>query len=183
MCRVYLQVLFIGMALVFSPASYAGKKQCKPYLDNLRNIQSQQKQGHSLKRSESLNKRETKARNKWWRCERGLLQKVKVSKSKNKSKKHKQKNSTVKRQSISVNTRRNVTKVNIKPFRSTAAMVVKSRYQGLQLYAWLEYYQQPKKCLRPKNTKQFAFCVEDRRKQQLAFDLVFNKSDATVNVK
>jgi len=183
MCRAYFQVLFIGMVLVFSHESYAGKKECKPYLVNLRNIQSQQKQGHNLKRSESLNKQEAKARKKWWRCEQGLLKKVAASKSKNKSKNYKLKNSTVKHQPISEKARKGITKVNKKPFRSTVAVVVKSRYQGLQLYAWLEYYQQPEKCRRPKNTKQFAFCVEDRRKQQLAFELVFNKSDATVNVK
>jgi len=179
MCKVYFQLLFLGFVLAFSPTSYAGKKQCKAYLVNLRNIQSQQKQGHNLKRNESLNKREAKARNKWWRCERGLLTKMVSRKSKNNN----QNDNAIKRQSIPVNTVKNDSKVNIKPFSTTADVMIKSRYQGLQLYAWLEYYQQPKKCSRPKSTKQFAFCVEDRRRQQLAFDTVYKKSDATLNVK
>jgi hypothetical protein len=61
----------------------------------------------------------------------------------------------------------------------SSPLIIKSRYQGKQLQAWLLYYQQPKKCLRPKTTKQFAFCVENRINQQLAFE----KVDATISIK
>jgi hypothetical protein len=86
---MYFKIIFMGFTLVFSHASYAGKKQCQPYLDKLRNVQSQQKQGHSLKRAERLNKLEAKARKIWWQCEQGHLKKVKMSK-KIKKKKQKQ---------------------------------------------------------------------------------------------
>jgi hypothetical protein len=173
MCGMYFKIIFIGFTLVFSHASYAGKKQCQPYLDKLRNVQSQQKQGHSLKRGERLKKLETKARKIWWQCEQGHLKKVKVSD------KTKKKNKRTKRKAISVASLSDISKVKVKPFKVSSPLVIKSRYQGKQLQAWLLYYQQPKKCLRPKTTKQFAFCVENRIKQQLAFEEV----DATISIK
>lgn len=172
MRKFYFDIFFIGVVLFFSATSFAGKKQCKPYLAKLHNIQAQQKQGHSLKRSESLNKREAKARKKWWQCERGLLKKAKRNKKK-------QKKVIVKRQPLPENSRKNSSKGKLKPFQTSRAVVVKSRYQGKQLQAWILYYQQPKKCQRPKSTKQFAFCVENRRAQQIAFE----KVDATVDVQ
>ena len=165
----------MSITLVFSHASYAGKKQCQSYLDKLRNIQSQQKQGHSLKRGESLNKLETKARKKWWQCEQGHLKKAK----RNKKKKRPQKNKSAKQPSLKGGSLAYISKVNVKPFKTSAPLVLKSRFQGEKLQAWLLYYQQPQKCLRPKSTKQFAFCVENRRDQQLAFE----KIDAIVHIK
>ena len=61
MCGVYSKIIFIGISLVISQVSYGEKKQCQAYLDKLRNVQSQQKQGHSLKRGNNLNKLEAKA--------------------------------------------------------------------------------------------------------------------------
>jgi hypothetical protein len=168
---IYFKVIFIGITIILSQVSYAGKKQCQTYLDKLRNVQSQQKQGHSLKRAESLNKQESKARKIWWQCEQGYLKNKKLS--------TKKKQKTTKRQRISSNTLTDISKVIVKPFQMTAPLVVKSHYQGKQLQAWLLYYRQPKKCSRSKTTKQFAFCVEDRRNQQRAFE----KSDATVKTK
>jgi hypothetical protein len=175
---VYFKVFFIGMILVFAQVSYAGGKKCQPYFDKLRNVQSQQKQGHNLKRGESLNKQEAKARNKWWQCEQGHLKIAKKSKKSKKSKKNKpQNNKIVKQRSLTAKPLITISKVNVKPFQTSAPLVLKSRYQGKQLQAWLLYYQQPKKCLRPKTTKQFAFCVENRRNQQLLFE----KNDAIVS--
>jgi hypothetical protein len=165
------------IALVYSQASFAGKKQCKPYLDKLHNIQSQQKQGHSLKRSNSLNKQEAKTRKMWWQCERGLIKKVKNGYKK------KKKSALVKRQKLSVPSLKNIPKVKLTSFQTSAAVVVKSHYQGEKLHAWLQFYQQPKKCFRPKTTKQFAFCVEDKITQQLAFESGLGKNDVTDNIK
>lgn len=170
---IYFKVILIGITIACTQESYAGKRQCQPYLDKLRNVQSQQKQGHSLKRGESLNKQENKARKIWWQCEQGHLKKTHSSKNKQ------QKNKRPKQQSLTAASLTKMSKVSIKPFQTTAPLLLKSRYQGKQLQAWLLYYRQPKKCSRPKTTKQFAFCVEDRRNQQLAFE----KSDATVNIK
>lgn len=190
MSKVYFQILIICLTLVVSQPSYGGKKQCQSYLDKLRNIQSLQKQGYSLKRGEILNKREIRARKKWWQCERGLLKKNKSSKKKKKkqNKKNKVKMAQAKLQHFSVNlpsnsSKRNTEKRTVKPLQRSASVVVKSKYQGKKLQAWLQYYQQPKRCFRPKSTKQFAFCVEDRRAQQLTFEQAFDKNDVTVSIK
>ena len=127
---VYFKVFFIGMILVFAQVSYAGKKKCQPYFDKLRNVQSQQKQGHNLKRGESLNKQEAKARNKWWQCEQGHLKIAKKSK-KNKP----QNNKIVKQRSLTAKPLITISKVNVKPFQTSAPLVLKSRYQGKQLQA------------------------------------------------
>jgi hypothetical protein len=165
MNNVYVKVAFVSVALFYIPVSYAGKSQCQSYLDKLRNVQSQQRQGHSFKKSKSLNKRETKARKVWWQCERGLL---KTNKSRPKKKNKPTKVATTYPLSTYSNKAR--AKLNQSPFQTSNALVIKSRYQGKQLQAWLKYYQQPKQCMRPKTTKQFAFCVEDRRLQQMSFE-------------
>jgi hypothetical protein len=171
---VYFQIFFVGIMLTFSYESYAGKKECQSYADKLRNVQSQQRQGHGLKRSEKLNKQEKVARKKWWQCERGLLKKVKSNHKK------KQRNIAINiHQPLSATFSRDVKKGSSKPFQTSAPVVIKSRYQGKKLQAWLKYYQQPKKCVRPKTTRQFAYCVENRRTQQLAFE----KGDTTIIVK
>lgn len=161
----YLKIAFFSIVLLYIPASYAGKSQCQPYLDKLRNIQSQQRQGHSFKKGESLNKREAKARKKWWQCERGLL-KTRKSRKKNKHKPTK----VAKKYQLPTHTQKARVKLNQSPFQTSNALVIKSRYQGKQLQAWLKYYQQPKQCLRPKTTRAFAFCVENRRLQQVSFE-------------
>jgi hypothetical protein len=175
MRRVYFKVIFIGIALVLSQVSYAGKKQCQSYLEKLRNVQSQQKQGHSLKRGESLNKLEAKAIDIWWPFEQCNLKKAKRIKKKKQS----HKNKRAKQRSLNVGSLDYTSKVNANPFQTSAPLVLKSRFQGKKLQAWLLYYQQPKKCVRPKSTKQFAFCVENRREQQLAFE----KNDAIVSTQ
>ncbi|NQZ23414.1 MAG: hypothetical protein HRT53_15345 [Colwellia sp.] len=165
MNNVYRIFAVFSVFFLYIPASYAGKTQCQPYLDKLRNVQSQQRQGHSFKRSEALNKRETKARKKWWQCERGLL---KTTKSRQNKKQ--QSTKVIKKHQLATYTKKNGVKLNQSPFQTSNALVIKSRYQGKQLQAWLKYYQQPKQCQRPKTTKQFAFCVENRRSQQMSFE-------------
>jgi hypothetical protein len=170
MLHRYFQAIVI-VSLLFSVPSFAGKKHCQSYLEKLRNVQSLQRQGHNLKRSENLNKREAKLRKKWWQCERGLLKTTKNSKTKKQKKRNAQQKQKAQREkrkalindSLMVN-------ASVSPFQTSAAVVIKSRYQGKQLQAWLKYYHQPKQCSRPKTTKQFVFCVEDRRIQQLAFE-------------
>jgi hypothetical protein len=162
MNNLYQKIAFLSAVLLYIPASYAGKNQCQSYLDKLRNVQSQQQKGHSFKQGERLNKREAKARKKWCQCERGLL---KTSKSRKKKKKK-----APKKYQLATDTQKTRIKLNQSPFQTSNALVIKSRYQGKQLQAWLKYYQQPKQCQRPKTTKQFAFCVENRRSQQMSFE-------------
>jgi hypothetical protein len=168
MYRVHFIIFFISMALIFSQQSLAGKKHCQRYEDKLANIQSKQRQGHSVKRSERLKKKEESARKTWWQCQQSQVTKPIVNKQ-NKQKKKPRKISVKDRQLLRSSTR-DVKNNRIDPFETSAALVLKSRYQGEKLQAWLKYYQQPKQCSRPKTIKKFAFCVENRRTQQLAFD-------------
>lgn len=144
--------------LVTLPA-LAGKKECQTYLDKLQNIQSLQRQGHSLKSSNSLNKREAKARNKWWLCTQGKLA---------------TKNKKVKKASKKVNSRKQVhnKKILIKSqsFNTSSAIVLKAKYQGEKQISWLNFYTQPKDCFLPKTTQRFAYCMEDRQQQQIIFE-------------
>jgi hypothetical protein len=53
---------------------------------------------------------------------------------------------------------------------NTSKLIVKAKYQGRKQQAWLDFYQRPEKCRRPKTTQMFAYCLEDERKQQLRFE-------------
>ena len=55
-------------------------------------------------------------------------------------------------------------------FNQDSAIVIKSKYQGNKKLAWLQFYQQPIKCQRPKNINMFAFCSEDKIQQRDAFE-------------
>lgn len=154
-------LLIISILLTFSAIAEA-KKRCKPLLEKLQNIQAMQRHGYSAKRGVSLRNREDKARDKWWQCEKG--------RSKNNSKANK-----------TVASKKNKPKVSSKgvngkeikagtPFKTSNAIVIKSKYQGDKKYAWLTFYQQPTRCQRPKSLQTFAFCSEDKRTQRLDFE-------------
>jgi hypothetical protein len=169
--KVKLSII-ICIVIFFSNTAIAGKKRCKPLLDKLHNIQAQQRQGYSAKKGLSLQNRADKVRDKWWQCENASIY------SQSKKHKKKQKKKAKHTLSISANTS-NVYNGNsgkvIKPFATSQAIVIKSRFKGKKQQAWLNYYQQPQKCQRAKTTKIFAFCVEDKSKQQEAFIRQYQK--------
>ena len=150
---------------VLSIASFttlAGKPECKSHLSTLQNIQSLQRQGQSLKRSNSLKVREEKARKKWWQCEKGKgLAKKTKRKTKNKLVNAKAKKKAIKNL-------RTTSKAIV--FSQQQPLIMKGRYQGSKQNDWLKFYVQPEKCSRPKTTKVFAFCMEDREQQQVKFE-------------
>lgn len=153
------------LLVMLSFSALAGKKHCQTYREKLDNIQAQQRQSNSLKRSNSLSAREDKARDTWWRCENGKLKKK--SKKKKKAKKSKRKKYLRK---FNVSKKKTANNKKVAPFVSNRPIVARSKYQGDQLQAWLSYYQPEKKCARPKSTQTFAACVEDKRRQQGEFE-------------
>ncbi len=166
--------IVICIAIFFSNTAIAGKKRCKPLLDKLHNIQAQQRQGYSAKKGMSLQTRADKVRDKWWQCENTSI----YSQSKKHKKKLKKKQKAKHTSSISIKASNAVSgnsRKVIKPFATSQAIVIKSRFKGKKQQAWLNYYQQPKKCQRAKTTKIFAFCVEDKSKQQEAFIRQYQK--------
>ncbi|WDE12352.1 hypothetical protein [Thalassomonas haliotis] len=169
----YFLLLSFLLSLGFSQSLQA-KKACKKYLEKLHQIQAKQRKGNSLKQSNKLKEKETKARDTWWACENG-----KLAKKKSKSKKRQQKNPEKiarlpgKKNKTAGNS--NKPPVSVVPFASQRAIVLKAEYQGQQQLDWLAFYKQPAKCQQPKNIKVFAACVEDRRLQQQLFEQNYQK--------
>lgn len=159
-------VLVIIVSLIFSSAVVA-KKRCKPLLEKLHNIQAIQRSSYSSKGGQSLRKREDKARNNWWQCENGGGKKKKKpsKKSKKKSASYSTKTNKANRKKINAGT----------PFKTSNAVVVKSKYQGDKKRAWLAFYQQPKQCQRAKSLQVFALCSEDKQTQRADFEGQYNE--------
>ena len=84
---------FCGYFLYTQPV--LAKKRCKPLLDKLHKIQQAQRSSHSLKRGDSLRKKEDKARDKWWQCESQSNAQFKLAQKK-KAKSNARKDSTQK---------------------------------------------------------------------------------------
>ncbi|TWX63913.1 hypothetical protein [Colwellia sp. C1TZA3] len=163
MKRIMLCSLIL-MILCSSFLATAGKKHCQDYRQKLDNIQAQQRQANTHKRSHSLSSKEAKARDRWWGCETGKLK----AKSKSKqAKKSKQKLTSKKTPSSS---KRYKNSKPLVPFASNNPLVMRSKYQGEKLQAWLLFYQPAKKCARPKSIQHFAICVEDKRSQHTEFE-------------
>ena len=157
-----ITILFIFFS--FSQSSMA-KKRCKPLLNKLHNVQSLQRQSHSAQKGASLRKREDKARSLWWQCENS------TKKTKNSTQK-KKKNSS---QSATNQGRPKQKKIiSAKdPFITNQAIVIKSKYQGKKKQAWLNYYLQPKRCIKPKSLSEFAYCSENKQIQRTSFEKVY----------
>ncbi|MFT6920054.1 MAG: flagella basal body P-ring formation protein FlgA [Cognaticolwellia sp.] len=166
MKRIMLSSLML-MLLCASFSTTAGKKHCQDYRQKLDNIQAQQRQANTHKRSHSLSSKEAKARDRWWRCETGKLKAKSKSKSKQKVASKKTKNKT-RSQSVPLKLYKN--SKALVPFASNNPLVMRSKYQGEKLRAWLVFYQPAKKCARPKSLQHFALCIEDKRSQQTEFE-------------
>ncbi|AAZ28664.1 hypothetical protein CXF79_20135 [Colwellia sp. Bg11-28] len=153
--------------LIFSTNSSA-KKRCKPLLEKLHNVQMMQRKNYSLKRGQSLRAKEDKARDKWWQCENSSLSAFKSKYGTKKKKAKKKQKSTTHYAKLN--------KVKLKlpkkmaTFNQDSAIVIKSKYHGDKKLAWLQFYQQPIKCQRPKNINVFAFCSEDKLQQRETFE-------------
>jgi len=155
--------LFMVMLIIASFQSYGAKKECADLLNKFQNIQSEQKQGQSFKNSVKLRKKEGVARQKWWDCEN--------NKAKKKTK------STKKKKSIKPNkTYKPLSKDVPQAFSSNKQIVIKGRFTGKKQLHWLSYYKRPKECAKPKTTQVFAFCIEDKTKQQNKFEQEFQNN-------
>jgi len=159
---MHSKIWLVISIMLFSTHCFAVKKQCLPYLEKLRNVQLQQKVGHTAKRGRSLAVKEEKARDKWWQCSRGKL---------TESPRKKNKNEKIPEVSVSQYT---VLKSNSKTI-FTNQLEIKGKYQGQQQQDWLNFYQKPDKCKKTKTTQQFAFCIEDQSRQQNEFEKQWRK--------
>ncbi|WDE04916.1 hypothetical protein SG34_027030 [Thalassomonas viridans] len=170
--EVCLLPMLMFTLLAFSP-ELLGKKACKKYLDKLHQVQAKQKNGNSLKQSNKLKAKETKAWDTWWACENGKLAKKKKRTKKAKQQKP-EKNLLLARDNKKA-AKAKKSQANSTPFATQRAIVLKAEYQGQQQLDWLAFYKQPVKCQQPKNIKVFAACIEDKRLQQQKFEQSYNK--------
>lgn len=156
--------IFISVLVLVTPVSEA-KKRCKPLLEKLHNIQAIQRNGYSSKRGVSLRTKEDKARDNWWKCEKGRQTKEKKKRKNKKYSKNKRKQSgMVSKKRVSLN------KAASMPFKTNNAVVIKSKYRGIKKQAWLKFYQQPTHCNRPKSLAVFAACSENKQAQRINFE-------------
>lgn len=152
-------LIIILLTLFAYPWQLLAANKCQSYRDKLDQIQIKQKQGHSAKKSVSLQEQEKKAWQKWMACKQGKL----PSTTKKTTKKVADEVVTqAPKKFIPVNTGA--------PFQSKQALVIKGAYQGIKQQAWLDFYQPLKKCKKPKNTQEFAFCLDDKENQQEKFE-------------
>ena len=163
-------VMILIACFLILPVAEA-KKRCKPLLKKLHNIQALQRSAHSAQRGLSLRNREDKARNKWWECENSS------GKNKNKPKKKSKKKNGRETASVSAQLKRKKGKKITAgtPFKTSNAIVIKSKYQGEKKQAWLKYYQKPNKCILPKSLSIFAYCSENKLIQQAGFEKQYDK--------
>lgn len=156
------QINFIFTVIIsfgFFPEVFA-KKHCDSLLEKLHHVQSLQRQSYSAKEGISLRKREDTARERWWQCEKGS------GKNKIKKKKKKANKKTTKKKNKDINV--------VASFKSSNAIVIKSKYQGDKKQAWLKYYQQPDDCIKPKSLPAFAVCIENKQNQRADFEKLYN---------
>lgn len=159
------RILLIVIILCHPAISFAAKKECTELLTKFHNIQAKQRQAQSLKNSNRLNEKEDIARERWWDCENNKqLSKNKKSFIK-KTNKPKKKTSQLYRKD----------KQSAQHFSSNK-LVLKGRYSGDKQFKWLAFYKRPKKCVRPKTTQAFAYCMDHKEKQQLEFEKQYNKT-------
>ena len=161
-------ILTIAMTFLL-PKSVHAKERCKKHLSKLHQIQVMQRQGNTLKRSQSLRKKEEKARKSWWQCEQSNTKSK--AKKKRKDKKKKVKKANQNRYKLKKNVKQ---KAGITPFKTNRAIVLKnsseSQYSVKKKQAWFTFYQKPKRCLKPKNFNVFAYCTEHRQQQRKVFE-------------
>lgn len=159
-----MKVGILILLFTLSTSAFA-KKACQAYRESLQNIQAQQRQGHSAKQSARLQERERKAWQKWQDCKKGKLSKKTKRKSKTRYVA-----SPLKASEIEI--------VSLKQgsaFNTQQGVRMKADFTGADQQAWLDYYQMPKQCRKPKTTQQFAFCMEDREKQKLVFSQLLSE--------
>ncbi|WP_236559738.1 hypothetical protein [Colwellia sp. 20A7] len=167
--RQLKSVLIASIIFGFSPVTLA-KKHCDPLLEKLHHIQSLQRIPYSVKEGISLRKREDTARKRWWQCEKGSSKK----KIKQTKKVTKNKNSTLSSKLNDASEIKNKGANVATSFKSSNAIIIKSKYQGDKQQAWLKYYQQPDKCIKPKSLPAFAACIENKQAQRESFENQYN---------
>jgi hypothetical protein len=175
-----ISIIFFCFATAIVLFAYSGtthaKKRCKPFLEKLHAVQSQQRNGYSVKRGESLRTKEEKARDKWWECEHMSLAKFKAKNGGSKNKVKKKQTKYVDNMNFQAKKKPLILTYKAKnTFNQDSPIVIKSKYQGQKKVAWSQFYQRPSECISPKSLSVFAACNENKLHQQSKFDVEYTK--------
>ena len=142
--------MFFYLASTMMLIAYSGtvhaKKRCKPFLEKLHAVQSQQRNGHSAKRGQTLRAKEEKARDKWWQCEHMSLAKFKAKNGGSKNKVKKKPTKYVDKVKFQAKEKPAILTYNAEnTFNQGSPIELKSKYQGQKKLAWLQFYQRQSK--------------------------------------
>jgi len=170
--KIVIAVVAFFLGVLVSAQALAGKKVCEGLK---RQYQSQQKILIHQGRGESRNRKlanELSLFKSWQRCEQGKFNpQTKKKRKKHKNDRHKKAKLRAAKLKLTTPTSQHVVQSDKsnKHFILAKQVSVKSVIPMRLQQAWLDFYQRPKKCIRPKNTQVFAFCIEHERQSQQQF--------------
>ncbi|MDO6426834.1 hypothetical protein Q4489_07410 [Thalassotalea sp. 1_MG-2023] len=161
--------------IVFLLSSYSvyAKQDCTREYNNLKSHQKVMRNGGSSSRMAQLAKEEHVIASEYQDCRSG---KNKASKNKN----------TIKKQVKSNNrpaTKRQLSFSKQKPIKYTRPISFSGRFKGEKQVAWVEFYETPNECLKPKSTQAFAKCMAHRDEQAFIFDKRWRNNNAPPSIK
>ncbi|WP_448548988.1 hypothetical protein [Thalassotalea fusca] len=170
--KIAIAIIAFLLGLLVSTQALAGKKACESLK---RQYQNQQKALKHQGRGESRNRKlanELTLFKSWQRCEQGKY-KPQTKKKRKKQNQLRNKQSKPRASKLKQTAQAWQQKVNnglsdnqlILAKTVSVSSAIPMRLQQ----AWLDFYQRPKKCIRPKSTQVFAFCIEHERQSQQQF--------------
>lgn len=148
-----LKILLIIGLLTVSNQTFA-KSKCEREWNDLKSIQTQMRH----RSTEYLRNKEREKHKEYQDCRKG---------KKKKSKKYKRK-ANYNNQSTN-NTYRKYTSNTI-----TNTVSLKGKFSGDKQDAWVQYYDKPQECIKPKDISQFSRCLKYRDEKAIDFDREWN---------
>ena len=148
-----LKILWIIFLLIVSNQVYA-KSKCELEWKSLKAVQSQLRH----KSSEYLREIEHKKHNEYQNCRKG---------------KNKKSNTYQTKKTYKTQTKYYSNQYARNTFKNSP-IKMKAKFKGVKQEAWLEQYETPKDCIKPKSTAKFASCLNSRDIKAEEFDIEWN---------
>ncbi len=169
MTTLPIKYLMVGVFLAVFTSNSQAARDCSAEKKSHQSIQNKLRKGGKPSAMSRLQERERKAWLTWWQCQKGKTKK----KAKKKAKKT-QKLSGKTQAQMNQNQRK-IIKAKSPTYAENKPLVIKGAFSGAKQQAWLNAYDKPKKCIRPKVMSVFAYCVEHAKKAQEIFDQQYNQ--------
>jgi hypothetical protein len=160
----------LGLALLFFIRQIAAveqftQSQCLQLATELDNIRTQQRQGLRLQHSERIKANELQLTQQLhYHCANPQTEPVAKSAAHLASSHHNRKLPQHLRHQVAVTAKQPPRELTF------STIVSKSRYQGKQLQAWLDYYREPRFCYGVRLTHLMVICTELRQQAQREFE-------------